>query len=74
MKTVMTGLAVAGIGLALGIAPAAAQCAHSVAKMTLAKPGAQLAQMPMSERQDMEIESASLVDGWLVRYLDKPVS
>ncbi|MCO5135281.1 MAG: hypothetical protein M9908_13265 [Phyllobacteriaceae bacterium] len=71
MKTVLLGLVVS----AFAVAPAAAGCSFGMAHVSEGAPAKYLAMSPAKPKQTQkDIQTANLKDGWLVKYLDRPVS
>lgn len=71
MKTILLGLVVS----AFAVAPAAAGCSFGMAHVSKGTPAKHLAMSPAKPKQaEKDIQTASLTDGWLIRYLDRPVS
>lgn len=68
MKLLLLGFALA----ALMVGSANAQCAHGMAYFSQGTPAKPIA---MSKPKKPEkIKTAKLVDHWLIKYLDKPIS
>lgn len=70
MKTFLLAAAIA----AVSAAPAVAQCAFGMAHVSKGKPVEHLAMTPVPSSDTVkEFRTASLTDGWLVKYLDQPL-
>lgn len=72
MKTLLLSLAVS----ALAVAPAAAGgCSFGMAHVSKGTPAKHLAMSPAKPEQvEKQVQTASLADGWLVKYLEQPLS